>query len=322
MGKNLVVCCDGTNQQFSRVNTNVVHLFRLIKRHGDQQKAFYSPGVGTFAAPFFGFDVGRALGRALGTAFGYGIQQNMEDAYRFLMNEYEPGDRVFLFGFSRGAFTARSLASMIDRCGILYPHHDNMVQEITRRYLRGDDATSLRTFRDTFARPCKPWLVGVWDTVGALGCLISMRKFHNRRLSPGVRYAFHALALDEKRRPFSPTPWDENSAGDGQHIEQRWFAGSHGDVGGMYPERGLADITLRWMLERATEHGLLLEQSNLSHMQGDPSGVLHQKAAGAWQLLGIRHRHYPPDALIDDSVQARIEQVEGYRPAAREKPRD
>ncbi|WP_445620483.1 DUF2235 domain-containing protein [Kushneria sp. Sum13] len=322
MGKNLVVCCDGTNQQFSRVNTNVVHLFRLIKRHGDQQKAFYSPGVGTFAAPFFGIDVGRALGRALGTAFGYGIQQNMEDAYRFLMNEYEPGDRVFLFGFSRGAFTARSLASMIDRCGILYPHHDNMVQEITRRYLRGDDATSLRTFRDTFARSCKPWLVGVWDTVGALGCLISMRKFHNRRLSPGVRFAYHALALDEKRRPFSPTPWDESKARDGQHIEQRWFAGSHGDVGGMYRERGLSDITLRWMLERATEHGLLLEQDDLSRIQGDPAGMLHQKASGPWRLLGTRRRHYPCGALIDESVQTRIEQVDGYQPAARQQARE
>ncbi|WP_457809285.1 DUF2235 domain-containing protein [Kushneria sp. EE4] len=319
MGKNLVVCCDGTNQQFSRVNTNVVHLFRSVVRHGDQQKAFYSPGVGTFAASFFGLGVGRTLGRALGTAFGYGIQQNMEDAYRFLMNEYEPGDRVFLFGFSRGAFAARSLASMIDRCGILYPHHENMVQEITRRFLRGDDATSLRSFRDTFARPCKPWLVGVWDTVGALGCLISLRKFHNRRLSPGVRYAFHALALDEKRRPFSPTPWDESKAKDEQHIEQRWFAGGHSDVGGGNSEHGLSDITLRWMLERAVEHGLQLEGDPLSRIHGDPTGTLHQKSSLLWRLLGIQERHYPPDALIDDSVQKRIEQVEGYQPAARAK---
>lgn len=316
MGRNLVVCCDGTNQQFSRVNTNVVHLFRAAVHDEAQQQVFYSPGVGTFAASFFGLNVGRLLGRVLGMAFGYGIQQNMESAYRFLVETYEPGDRVFLFGFSRGAFTARSLASMIDRCGIVEPQHADRIHEITRRYLRGEDDATLNQFRDAFARPCEPWMVGVWDTVGALGLLIAMRKFHDRRLSPGVRYAYHALALDEKRRPFSPTPWDESQCHAGQTVEQRWFAGSHGDIGGMYPERGLSDITLRWLLKKAADSGLKLEAGAIDTLDGDPAGELHQKANGPWLLLGVARRTYPPDALMHASVQTRIELVDGYSPEA------
>ena len=116
MGKNIVICCDGTGNEYGRNNTNVVKLYASIVRD-EEQVAFYDPGVGTFS--FLGRTLGRQVGMLLGKAFGAGLQQNIEDTYRYLMDRFQPGDKVFLFGFSRGAYTVRSLAGMLHRCGLL-----------------------------------------------------------------------------------------------------------------------------------------------------------------------------------------------------------
>lgn len=313
--RNIIICCDGTNNQFSRCNTNVVRLLQALDRHTGGQKCFYTPGVGTFAARFFGLNVGTTLGKLLGSAFGYGIRRSLEQAYRFLMNEYEPGDRVFIFGFSRGAFIARSLASMLDGCGLLYPHHEHMITTVSDYYLSNASLAKCRAFRDTFARPCSPHFVGVWDTIGALGILLSMRQFHTAKLAPGVAHAFHAVSIDERRRAFVPALWDEKALNAGQHVEQVWFPGVHGDIGGEYTERGLADIPLYWMLEKARAYGLELTEEALTALAPDPQGIKHDSLSGWWRLLGTHVREIPPDASLHDSVHRRIATNTDYPPA-------
>ncbi len=117
MPKNIIICCDGTGNEYGQHNTNVVKLYEAIVRDANQI-AFYDPGVGTFS--ILGRELGRRVGIVLGKAFGAGVQQNIEDAYRYLMDRYEPEDKVFLFGFSRGAFTVRALAGMLNRCAPLF----------------------------------------------------------------------------------------------------------------------------------------------------------------------------------------------------------
>ncbi|RKR03384.1 putative alpha/beta hydrolase family protein DUF2235 [Kushneria sinocarnis] len=313
--RNIVICCDGTDHQFGRCNTNVIHLLQALERHSHGQKFFYTPGVGTFAARFFGLNVGTTLGRLLGSAFGYGIRQSLEQAYRYLMNEYEEGDRVFIFGFSRGAFIARSLASMLDACGLLYPHHENMISTVSDYYLNNASLAQLDDFRRTFTRPCPPHFVGVWDTIGALGVLLSMRRFHTAKLAPGVANAFHAVAIDERRGPFVPALWDEHDIGDDQHVEQVWFAGVHGDIGGSYRERGLADIALHWMLEKARERGLELTDNALEQLTPDPLGTLHHGRTGWWRLLGRHVRELPEGARLHPSVHERLSAMPAYSPS-------
>ena len=208
-----------------------------------------------------------------GGAFGHGLEDNVYEAYRFLVGNYEPGDELFLFGFSRGAFTARSLAGMIRKCGILERQHVRRYPAAIALY-RDDqhpDSPAARTFRRAHAVGGDATLpirfIGVWDTVGALGIpLRGLRgltrhkyQFHDTELSGSVAQACHALAIDERRAPFEPTLWAYRPK-PGQTVEQVWFAGVHSDVGGGYPDTGLADITLEWMIDRAQGAGLTSTQ--------------------------------------------------------------
>ena len=311
MAKNIVVCCDGTNSQFDSSDTNVVHLYRALADDADQ-RAFYEPGVGTFGARVFGVNVGETLGKGLGAAFGYGITQNLVRAYRFLIETYTPGDRVFLFGFSRGAFAARSLAALIDQVGVLAPDDRDRAKEIVKAWLDGNTSVVAR-YQQPLTR-CAPHFVGVWETVGALGVLIRLRRFHDNKLSPGVCHAVHALAIDEKRRKFEPTPWDESALKPGQHARQLWFVGVHSDVGGGYDERGLADITLAWMLEQAEAQGLALKPGAIAAIDGDATGRLHDSYDGLWPLLGRYVRHPQRDDVFHPSVGERLRRVADYTP--------
>ena len=195
----------------------------------------------------------------------------MRDCYRFLVERYEPGDELFLFGFSRGAFTARSLAGLIRNAGILRREHAGRVDEAYRLYrARGDLAhpsgIESRIFRRWYSHEPDVHFIGVWDTVGALG-IPGMRGrlaermwgFHDTQLSSHVSNAFHALAIDERRRPFAPTLWDRPADAPGQTLEQVWFAGVHSDVGGGYPNPGLSEIALLWMAGRAAACGLAFD---------------------------------------------------------------
>ena len=219
------MCCDGTGNEYGTNNTNVVIAYALAEESA-QQCRYYDPGVGT-GGWVYEEDAG-TLRAAMDQATGHGLRKNVEDAYRFLMQAYEDDDRVYLFGFSRGAFTVRSLAGMLHRCGLLRPTAANLVEYASKLYHQEDGDNGGEEvdagFRATFARPCPVHFIGVWDTVESL-ILNAGRKWHDTRLSPETAFAYQALAIDERRSDFPPCLWDESSRAAHQALEQVWFCG-------------------------------------------------------------------------------------------------
>ncbi len=288
--KRIVICADGTWNTPQQVSagkpapTNVWLLWQLVKDYDTNnlpQLAYYHPGVGT----------GGALDRILGGINGWGLRRNILDCYRFLVEHYQPGDYLYLFGFSRGAYTVRSLAGLIRNSGIIrrdqFPKAEDREAAITAAWRlyrqRGDEtapvARKAMDFRhDHSHHDFRITCVGVWDTVGALGIPVSgllgslsrhCFGFHDVTLSSWVDRAFHAVAIDERRGPFVATLWKQQSDAwtVGQQMEQVWFTGVHADVGGGYSwsERGLANLTLRWMVNRVTAFcGLELDVAALA----------------------------------------------------------
>jgi uncharacterized protein (DUF2235 family) len=328
-GRTLVVLCDGTGKQFGRNNTNVVRTYQRLDRHPERQVVLYDPGIGTFTPRWLERRLGDWLGQALSKAFGYGLRQNLEDSYRFLMATYRPGDTVILIGFSRGAFTVRCLAGLLTTCGLLSPHEGNLVPYAIRHYFRTWHDSSrrhrdlLEGFRQTFTRPCTPTAVGVWDTVNAYGRLTGAR-FPNATLHPCIPYAYQALALDEFRASFRPSPW--NPPADGQTIRQLWFVGAHSDVGGGYREQALADIALVWLLEQLQPHGLRLRDDWRAGLEPDPEGRIHDEtrkwrwriANAVLALVGrTGERSVPGESGWHPSVRQRRDSVPDYTPGKR-----
>ena len=305
--KNIVICCDGTGNEYGRNNTNVVEAYRIVDKH-PAQVAYYDPGVGTGG---WEYHEGAPIKlRALSDqATGKGLQRNVEDAYRRLMECHESGDRVFLFGFSRGAFTVRSLAGMLHKCGLLRPGHENLLAYASRIYNTEGNDDIARGFRSTFARACPVEFIGVWETVESLA-LNAGKRWHDRSLNPEVGFGCQALAIDERRDDFRPCPWDEEEIVEGQSIEQVWFAGVHSDVGGWYEERGLANIALHWMLDRAAACGLGIDRQALAAHRPDPHDKLHRSLSGLWRARPSRAREIPAGARIHRSV---VERRDGAR---------
>ena len=309
--KNIVICCDGTGNEYGTNNTNVVTAYALAEE-STRQCRFYDPGIGTGGWVYE--EEKGVLRAAMDQVTGHGLQRNVEDAYRFLMQVYEDGDRVYLFGFSRGAFTVRSLAGMLYRCGLLHPTAANLVAYASKRYHQhdaggdgdGDDAEVDAGFRATFARPCPVHFIGVWDTVESL-ILHAGRKWHDTRLSPETAFAYQALAIDERRRDFPPCLWDESSRAPHQGLEQVWFAGVHCNVGGWYDERALSNLALQWMLDKARACGMHLDEDRRRHPrhQGDPLGTMHESFTGFWRFRGSRRRTIPEGAHVHRSVITR-----------------
>ncbi len=277
--KRLVVCCDGTwNFPDQQSPTNVTKVALAIAPEDSdhvEQRVFYHRGVGT-----------NRFERFRGGAFGAGLSRNVCDTYRFLVQNYEPGDELFFFGFSRGAFTARSTAGLVRNAGVLRPDHADRVGEAYALYRsanndrtpRGREAT---LFRRSYSYEPDIHFIGVWDTVGALGIpvdgsrfvrLVNRRwEFHNTDLSTTVHNAFHALAIDEKRRPFKPAVWNvQASAPATQWVEQVWFSGVHSDVGGGYKDHAVSDIPLLWMVDRAKLCGLQFNPDAFVHRSAEP----------------------------------------------------
>ncbi|OEJ56862.1 hypothetical protein BGM19_01255 [Streptomyces agglomeratus] len=304
MAKRLIVCCDGTWNIADQPNTtNVLKVAMSIPAEADgvEQLVSYHCGVG--ASPWM---------RLRGGAFGMGLSANVREAYLFLIENYEPGDKLYLFGFSRGAFTARSLAGLVRNCGILRQERADKIEKAWAMYRNRKKPTSraARLFRRENAHETGIHFIGVWDTVGALGIpgprwLPRRGAFHDTELSSSVKGAFHALAIDEQRRPFRPTLWHQQhgAAENGQELKQVWFAGVHKDIGGGYPERGLSDITLLWMIRQASRYGLVFDPSEdePSEMPPDSSifqvppepdsrGEIHNSRKGFYRLAPRLHR--------------------------------
>lgn len=296
--KRLVVCCDGTwntaDQQQGDVPcpTNVVKFaFRVGKRDGAiDQVVFYDQGVGT----------GNLLDRITGGAFGEGLLDNIFDAYRFLIANYETGDELFVLGFSRGAYTARSLCGMIRKCGVLKRESILHYRDALRLYRRQDchpNDPEAQRFRANHSvagdGSIDVKFLGVWDTVGSLGIPIrGLRwltrrdyQFHDTELSGAIKNAYQALAIDERRSPFEPTLWTHMPK-EGQVVQQVWFCGAHSDVGGGYADSALSDIPLQWMLQAASSCGLALDAAiaQARPLRPDPLGPLHDSKTGLYLL--------------------------------------
>ena len=290
MARRLVVCADGTwntptqEDEGKLSPTNVVKLYEAVRRRpvasdGTSQLAYYHEGVGTkpnvlergveHVADFLHLhSVGRNLFEG---ATGDGLDRNIVDCYRWLVRTYQPGDSLYLFGFSRGAYTVRSLAGLIRNSGLLTQDDDALVAKAFALYRdRSSDSAPASdqavAFRRLYAFDVDVTCLGVWDTVGALGIPIrlfgglnaALYGFHDLTLSSHVGYAFHALAIDEQRRPFAPTLWEQQprAADAGQVLEQVWFAGVHSNVGGGYADCGLSDTAFLWMVDAVKRAGL------------------------------------------------------------------
>ena len=312
MGKNIVICCDGTwNTPDQQANgnacpTNVIKTARAVlaqRADGTPQVVFYEQGVGTR----WGLD------RLTGGAFGVGLSRNVQEAYRFIVHNLEVGDRLYIFGFSRGAFTARSLCGLIRKAGILSKQHSDLVPDAYKLYkLRGvhpDDPPAVR-FREQYSRETIIHFLGVWDTVGALGVpggrlrkLSAWRhQFHDVQLSKIVRNAFHALAIDEQRSAFRPTLWAGKTS-PGQRVEQVWFAGAHSNVGGGYPEPGLADEAFLWMKDRAEECGLAFDPSYIEErVRANPMSTLRDSHIGFYRLTARYSRPIGEASPVNESL--------------------
>ncbi len=235
MSKRIIFCSDGTWND-PATNTNVYKIFKAMNFTADQCPIYDDGG---------GAD-GNTVLRFLGGAFGEGFDQKIRDGYTRLSHLYEHGDQVFLFGFSRGAYTARSLAGMIATCGLPTQHtDDNLTNDAFAAYREHDPAKKqplLNALKQTYdVEQPEIAMVGVWDTVGALGIPaifggVDMLRyaFLDTSLHPCVKNAYHAVSIDERRREFPATLWSGAPAA-GQTIEQVYFTGVHCDIGGGYP---------------------------------------------------------------------------------------
>lgn len=314
MGKNIVVFSDGTGQEGGKgPNTNIYKLFNMVLDRSPEQIAFYDRGLGT------------GWRKLTGNVGGAGISKNILECYEFIFENYSAGDHIYLFGFSRGATTVRSLSGFIHLFGILPKSRNELLKqaykiyEISDRNERKDAAKAFVGRHHTMW--CKIKFLGVWDTVAALGVPLKSvdvfvdkipflkHRFHDLSLSRSVGNAYHALAIDDERKTFRPTLWDSEIA-EGQFMKQVWFSGMHTDVGGGYPEQELSDIALEWMRQMAVKHGLEIHSHHNIKVNADADGLMHD-SRGRWltRLYRREVRSWPTKThgkpRIHESVQMR-----------------
>jgi uncharacterized protein (DUF2235 family) len=311
--KRVALFLDGTWNNVND-NTNVWRLKSLCAK-SSEQAVYYSAGVGT--------QYGEHLS---GGMFGIGINDEVIDAYEWLVEHYEQDAQVFIFGFSRGAFTARSLAGFLSKCGLLKPGSPVSMNQLYDRYRKGT-AESVRALGKVvagdlpledqwikeYSRAIPIWFQGVWDTVGALGvplpCIPKVSREDFAFLETDLRindtHAYHALAIDEHRVPFAPTLWTKSTPKQGDtypprdldHVEQRWFVGSHSNVGGGYENDLLAQIPLEWLMNKAIAHGLEFKDSVVIDGNENTCPIndsLAEMAHGIYEILTLGKHYYRP----------------------------
>jgi uncharacterized protein (DUF2235 family) len=331
MPKNIVICCDGTANEFAEDRTNVVKLYYTLEQDSSKQISFYHPGIGTMEPAGALSTPARKITRLLGMAVGYGLEYDIRDAYTFLMNHYEDNDVVYIFGFSRGAYTARAVCSLLYMYGLIRPGNDPLVPYAIRMMMAINKLHEMKQkkggatdeekkaiagyfrlaedFKQTMCRTCcDPHFVGVWDTVSSVGWKNNPLKLPFSADNPAIHIGRHAIAIDEKRAFFRTNRWipsAELSEHGPKDVKQVWFAGVHCDVGGGYPEKesGLSKLALEWMLEEAKAAGLLVNPARQSEIlprtpggeiaSPDPDGLMHESLKGAWKIAEwIRKPHY------------------------------
>jgi uncharacterized protein (DUF2235 family) len=314
MAKRHALFLDGTWNTVTD-NTNVYRMKSLCAVSADQD-CYYSAGVGT--------QYGEKL---TGGIWGWGLDAEVIQAYEWLVDNYSPNDRIFIFGFSRGAFTARSLAGLVSKCGLLQPGAPLSLSQLFERYKRGAvpyTILHLQKMRDAdlkmedrwlkkYSMPVPVWFQGVYDTVGALGVpfgnipLISRSNYGYLETDLRINdsRAFHAIAIDEHREAFAPTLWRKTvTAGADTYpdrpladVEQRWFVGAHADVGGGYPDGLLAQVPLQWLMGKAKAHGLEFRSMPTIDGEENKAGIhdsFGDMAGGFYRLCKLFQPYYRP----------------------------
>ncbi len=324
---NIIICADGTwNRPEEDIEkdfpTNVLRLARAIKPSSGalKQHVFYDWGLGSYHSSMSAGATGR------------GIHKNILDGYRYIVQNYASGDKIYLFGFSRGAYTVRALCGLINNCGILKRPEANRIAEAWDIYKsphknkHPDGAESVKFRGEHCHRSRVVHFVGVWDTVGALGIPFSLMglfegkdEFYDTKMGSNVSFARHALAIDEQREDFEPTIW---SSREGVDLKQVWFAGVHADVGGSYPpdkDSGYiaADAPLKWMLEEAKSEGLKIEPHIAAELTDGVKGGTHRSRNHVYRFKTPLHRPLivaDKPTRIHPSVKERYLSDSGYRP--------
>jgi uncharacterized protein (DUF2235 family) len=397
--KNIVICCDGTGNEINENISNVLKLYRCLRKTGKTdppQIVFYDPGVGTLARPDPWRKVLQDTFAIFALATGYGLDDNVLKAYEFLVRNYEDGDEIFLFGFSRGAYTVRMLAGFIHKVGLVWPQQSNLAgagltaykqfssDEIGagphRQEAESEEDLGPLTRDDQAAQFARivtvKWptikFAGVWDTVASVIVprpdrfyLPSLQVLSFTRHNPSVKIFRQAIAIDERRRMFRLDPWREPQIfmknrfsrthnEEPQDIQQVWFAGVHGDIGGGYPEAesGLSKYPLIWMIEEAVKHGLAVNRQTVNQLawgrqrKGSPFHYIapdfrqnvHRSLSPGWRVLEYlpkldRYKQWPErksflrlyipdgeprpiprDAFLHESVVERMRACPDYRP--------
>ena len=321
MARRLVVLYDGTwNRKGDHTNVSRIAQGLISTGKNDhEQPCFYDAGVGT-----------HWYDRLTGGAFGRGLSINIQQGYQWLSRTHAAGDEIFVMGFSRGAYTARSLVGLIRKCGLLTAPTEALVHQAYALYrdkrLHPDSAEAA-AFRASFSRETRVRFIGVWDTVGALGIPLSHVPFsrdyyrwHDTELSKIVDYAYHAIATDEHREDYKATVWSKRKP-ENIDVEQRWFVGGHGDIGGGYAQPQLSDIALAWMAEKLSlANASVAELAYKSPLpilpDPDYRGLIHDESKNLPFSLGAKiKRNISADQVIDPSVnQRRQDSGMNYRP--------
>lgn len=281
-----VIVIDGTMSSLHEgCETNAGLTFKLLREIGAPVSVYYEPGIQ--------WSHWRKLGDVLA---GRGINRQIRRAYGYLASRYRVGDKIFLIGYSRGAYAVRSLAGVIDRVGLLRAENATQrnVRDVYRHYQNAPSSPAAIAFgRSLCHAKVEVEMIGAWDTVKSLGInapllwrlSVPKHAFHSHALGPTVKRGFHALARSETRVAYAPVMWDSRGDWDG-HLEQMWFRGTHGDVGGMlggYEEsRPLSNIPLVWMLEKAECCGLPLPAGWQSRFPQDPTAP----SSGSFRGIG------------------------------------
>jgi uncharacterized protein (DUF2235 family) len=333
--KKVAVFLDGTWNTVND-NTNVWRLKSLlasVAKDGLEQRAYYHKGVGTTYGSY-----------ARGGMLGYGLNEEIIRAYEWLIENYNPGDELFIFGFSRGAYTARSLSGLIGKCGLIAVGAPLSVGQLYARYRRASAVATIRELGDEqkngkqnftleerwmlrYSQAIDIDFLGVWDTVGALGLPFGnfpiLGKADMQFLHTGLRvsnkFAFHALAIDEHRKPFAPTLWTVDFSNDAppphhhrslSQVEQRWFVGAHANVGGGYQSDLLAQTPLKWIMDKAASRGLAFRHDLDVDTPDRPPPIPDSYSAfagGVYKIAMLGRRFYRP--IGPDPVQSSATQM-------------
>tara|TARA_R110002167_G_scaffold366222_1_gene593825 strand:+ start:14908 stop:15708 length:801 start_codon:yes stop_codon:yes gene_type:complete len=266
VSKNIILCCDGTTNEIATESTNVLRFYRCLVRN-DSLIVYYDCGVGVISNTDRISQRGRRLSRTLDSAMGHSIREHVVEAYRFLVKYYEPGDQIYLVGFSRGPYAARGIAGMIYFLGLLRPELEHLAEMAWSVYSGEniDHTISMRfqggnRFKKCFCINEKVMIhfVGVWDTVSSFGWINDLRTLPHTANNSQIKHIRHAVAIDEHRAMFRVNHFRPESNHQHETIKEVWFSGCHCDVGGGYPEvtGALSKISLEWMLREGESCGL------------------------------------------------------------------